>query len=247
VRVDVFFGPAALSSTEWQGRVAVVIDVLRASTTMATALAHGARAVIPFESAEEAVARFRSFERSEVLLAGERRMQRISGFDLGNSPAEFTREVVEGKTILFTTTNGTAALASIQGAKEVVVGSFVNLGATIAMLRPAIRHQLDIALVCAGSERLFALEDVVCAGRILRALSRRLAGAQWSDAARAAVALERRFGRDLEACLRDTVHGRALVEAGFGDDIPLCASLDAHPVVPVYSERQVTALGRMRP
>ena len=89
-----YFGPAVHSPTEWHGRVVVVIDVLRASTTIATALANGAKAVIPFDSAEEAVARFRSFDRSEVLLAGERRMTRISGFDLGNSPAEFAPEVV---------------------------------------------------------------------------------------------------------------------------------------------------------
>src|SRR5690349_17707919 len=101
-----------------QGRVAVVIDVLRASTTIAVALANGARNIIPCESGDEVVVRAKSFERSDVLLAGERRMVAISGFELGNSPREFTREVVEGKTILFTTSNGTAALLATQGARE---------------------------------------------------------------------------------------------------------------------------------
>jgi 2-phosphosulfolactate phosphatase len=246
VRVEVCFGPGTLPPSEWHGRVVVVIDVLRASTSMATALAHGARAIIPFESADDAVSRFKTFERSEVLLAGERRMVRISGFDLGNSPAEYTRDMVDGKTILMTTTNGTAALTAIQGAREVVVGSFVNLSATVAVLRHAVRHRVDITLVCAGSERQFALEDAVCAGRMLRALTRRLVGAQWSDAARAALTLERRHGRDVEACLRETVHGRALADAGFADDVGLCAAVDSHPVVPVYAERQVTQLGQPR-
>ncbi|MBL8982122.1 MAG: 2-phosphosulfolactate phosphatase [Gemmatimonadetes bacterium] len=246
VRVDVYFGPATLPPSEWQGRVVVVIDVLRASTTMATALAHGARAIIPFESADDAVARFKSFDRSEVLLAGERRMARISGFDLGNSPAEFTREVVEGKTILMTTTNGTAALMAVQGATEIVLGAFVNLSATVAVLRHAIRNTLGIAVVCAGSERQFAMEDAVCAGRMLRAVSRRLATAHWNDAARAVVALDRRYGKDIEGCLRDTVHGRALAEAGFSGDVALAAALDTHAIVPVYAERQVTPLGRPR-
>jgi 2-phosphosulfolactate phosphatase len=243
-RVDVFFGPVSFSPSEWQGRVVVVVDVLRASTTMATALANGARAIIPFESAEDAVARFKSFDRSEVLLAGERRMARISGFDLGNSPAEFTREVVEGKTILMTTSNGTAALTAVQGATEVVLGAFVNLAATVAVLRHAVRNAMPVAIVCAGSERQFAMEDAVCAGRLLRAVSRRLVNASWNDAARAVVALDRRYGRDLAGCLHETVHGRALADAGFGGDVDLAAAIDAHAVVPVYAERQVTALGR---
>lgn len=246
VRVDVCFGLGSVPASEWHGRVVVVIDVLRASTTIATALAHGARAVIPFESAEGAVARFKTFERSEVLLAGERRMGRISGFDLGNSPVEYSREVVEGKTILMTTTNGTAALTAVQGAREVLVGSFVNLGATVAVLRQAVKQDVDVTLVCAGSERQFAMEDAVCAGRMLRALARRLADAQWSDAARAAVTLERRHGRDVAECLRHTVHGRNLEEAGFAADVALCAAVDAHPVVPAYADRLVTLRGHPR-
>ncbi len=246
MRADVFFGPVTLPPSEWQGRVVVVIDVLRASTTIVTALAHGARAVIPFESAEEAVTRFRSFERSEVLLAGERKAARISGFDLGNSPAEFTPEVVEGKTILLTTSNGTVALAAVQGAREVLVGAFVNLAATVAAVRSHLRAGADVAVVCAGSERQFALEDAVCAGRLLRLLARRLAGAQWNDAARAVVTLERKHGRDVAACLAGTVHGRALAEAGFAADIARCAELDTQVVVPVYHDRQVTARGARR-
>ncbi len=241
-----FFGPTVLPPAEWHGRVVVVIDVLRASTTMATALSHGARAIIPFDSADDVVTRSKSFERGDVILAGERRMRAIPGFDLGNSPLEFTREAVEGKTILLTTTNGTAALASIQGAREVIVGSFVNFSAVVTVLRTAARGDVDIALVCAGSERQFSLEDAVCAGRMLRALSRRLTSATLSDAARAAMVLERRYARDLPSLFQDASHGLRLAEAGFGDDLAACAALDAHPVVPVYADRQVTRLGTDR-
>jgi 2-phosphosulfolactate phosphatase len=117
VRLDVFFGGYQLTPADLQGRVVLVIDVLRASTTVAVALANGARAVIPFESSDEVIARAKQFEREDVLLAGERRMKAIPGFDLGNSPREYTREAVEGKTVLLTTTNGTVALANIQGAR----------------------------------------------------------------------------------------------------------------------------------
>lgn len=246
MRVDVMFGPGAIPPGEWHGRVVVVIDVLRASTTIATALANGARSVIPFESAEEAITRSKSFERGEVLLAGERRSAMIPGFELGNSPREFTREAVDGKTILFTTTNGTAALVSAHGAREALVGAFVNFSAVAAMLKVAVRSGVDITMLCAGSERQFALEDAVCAGRFVRALSRRLGDATITDAARASLALEKKFGADLLALSASSTHGRALAEAGYAEDLPVCAALDSHPVVPVYAERQVTRLGSDR-
>jgi len=127
VRIDVHFnGSSTGGQAELHDRVVLVIDVLRASTSIAAALNNGARAVIPFQGVDEAMTRARSLERSDVLLAGERKMVPIRGFDLGNSPGEFTPAVVQGKTIVMTTTNGTAALAGAQGAHEVLVGSFAN-------------------------------------------------------------------------------------------------------------------------
>src|SRR5918911_337667 len=155
MRIDVLFGPTNLTSTVLAGRVVVVIDVLRASTTIAAALANGAKNVVPLESADEVITRARQFDRAEVRLAGERKMRPIPGFDLGNSPREFTREAVEGKTVLFTTTNGTATLLGIQGARDVVVASYVNLEAVATLLRAAARGGTDITLVCAGRDRQF--------------------------------------------------------------------------------------------
>lgn len=246
MKLDVYFSPSALTNADVQGRVVVVIDVLRASTTMAVALANGARSVVPFESAEDAITRSKSFERSDILLAGERRMMPIAGFDLGNSPGGFTQDIVEGKSILFTTTNGTAALFATQGAKEVLVGAFVNHAAVVAALRKAIRDGLDVALLCAGSERHFALEDAVCAGRFVRALARRLTTIELNDAAQVAQLVEKRYRTDLPALFRDATHGKALVEAGFAADVELCATLDSHPVVPVFAERLVTLAGPRR-
>lgn len=240
------FGPAVLAPAEWHGRVVVVLDVLRASTTIATALSHGARAVIPVEGSDEVITRSKAFERSEVILAGERKSMRIPGFDLGNSPREFTPEAVEGKTILFTTSNGTNALLAVQGAREVIVGSFVNFSAVAAMVRAAAREKIDLSFVCAGSDRQFSLEDAVCAGRYVRSLGRRLSQATVNDAARAALTLEKKYGADLPKMFHAATHGRALVEAGFEEDLSACAAVDSHPVVPVYSERQVTRLGTDR-
>lgn len=243
MRLDVFFGAQGMSSADVQGRVAVVIDVLRASTTIAVALHNGARTVIPFESAEECITRSKSFERGQCKLAGERKNLMIPGFDLGNSPREFTREAIEGKTILFTTTNGTVALIAAQPAREILVGSFVNFTAVSAMVRAAARAQHDIAIIAAGSERHFSLEDAVCAGRFVRTIRRGLPGIDLNDGATAALQLEKRYGTDLGRLFQEATHGRSLTDTGFAEDLALCGHLDAYPVIPVYQDRQITKLG----
>src|ERR687886_1639661 len=176
MRIDVLFGSANVTPALMAGRVVAVIDVLRASTTIAAALANGAKNVVPLESADDVITRSRQFDRSEVRLAGERKMHPIPGFDLGNSPREFTREAVEGKTVLITTTNGTAAFAPIQGARDVVVASYVNYTAVATLLRAAARGGNDVTLVCAGRDRQFSLEDAACAGRFARAVCKRAEG-----------------------------------------------------------------------
>src|ERR1041384_44323 len=115
-----------MMSSDVAGRFVAVIDVLRASTSIATALGNGARAIIPLESSEDVVTRAKTLERDDVRLAGERRMRAIPGFDFGNSPREFTREAVEGKTILMTTTNGTPVIMNTQAARDVIIASYVN-------------------------------------------------------------------------------------------------------------------------
>jgi len=243
VRLDVVFGAASVTPADVAGRVVAVIDVLRASTSIATALDHGARSVVPLESAEEVIRRSKSFERRDVRLAGERRMLPVPGFDLGNSPREFTADAVEGRTILMSTTNGTPALVAAQGARDIVVASYVNVSPVLAYLRSAARGGVDITIVCAGRERYFSREDAACAGRYVRGVMRRLAGVLLNDAAQVCALLDRHHGDRVEDMLAESEHGRALVAAGFGGDLPLCAAIDAHPVVPVYVDRQIVKLG----
>lgn len=225
------------------GRVVAVIDVLRASSTIATALANGARSVVPLESTDEVVLRSKQFARRDVRLAGERRMLPVPGFDLGNSPREFSAEAVEGRTILLATTNGTPALLATQGARDVIVASYVNLKASLAFLRTAVRGGADVTIVCAGRERHFALEDAACAGRIVRGLMRRRPDVVLNDAAQASVMLDRRYGDRLDLLFADAVHGRALADAGFATDLDACSAIDSCGVVPVYYDRQITKLG----
>jgi 2-phosphosulfolactate phosphatase len=245
-RADVLFGIGEATQGDIVGRVVGVIDVLRASTSIAVALANGARAVIPCEESEEAITRSKTFARGDVILAGERRMRPIPGFDLGNSPSEFTRAAVDGKTVVLTTSNGTGAVVSTQGARDVVVASYVNYSAVLAMLRSALRGGTGVTLLCAGREKQFSLEDAACAGRYVRGLARDLPGVEFNDGARACAVLERRYADNIALLFVDSEHGRALTEAGYAGDLATCAAVDSCSVVPIYHDRQITKLGPER-
>jgi len=245
VRLDVFFTPNQVKVPDTQGRLVIIVDVLRASTTVATALGNGAKTVIPLEGPDEVISRSKEFARSQTLLAGEQKMHPISGFDLGNSPQAFTPEVVEGKTILLTTTNGTRALLGVQGARDIVVASYVNFTAVLAMMKVAASSNTDIAIICAGEEGGFTLEDAACAGRYVRAIPKRAALAV-NDAAAASVLIEKKYGDNIAKVFKESTHGQALQSAGFGDDLAAAAEVDSYPVVPIWQDRQITKLGPER-
>lgn len=241
-RLEVRFGESLCTPAEVLGRIVVVIDVLRAATTVATALRNGARGVHPFETVEETARRASEMDRESVRLAGERRMVRIPGFDFGNSPLEFTRDAIGGRTLLFTTTNGTPALVATHGARACYFASFVNVAATVEAVRRELETRTsDVLVLCAGHERRITLEDVVCAGRI----TRMLAGVEGvphftrDDGSYAAEQLEMPYRDSLESLGADAAHARALRAAGFGADVDYCLSLDAVPVAVAYSNHRL--------
>lgn len=239
MRIDVLLGDALPVPAEVVGKVVVVIDVLRAATTVVTALMNGARAVIPFDSVDEPAVLAKQYERGEIRLAGERKMQRISGFELGNSPEEYTRKVIEGRKILYSTTNGTVALLATAGARVCFFAAFVNCAATVAAARAELRAGEDILLLCAGHERRVTIEDVACAGRLARGITRGRTSITWGDGARAAALIERRYATNIKKLADDSVHARALIAAGFAGDVSACLELDTHPMVVAFHDRQL--------
>jgi 2-phosphosulfolactate phosphatase len=246
VRLDVFFTHNEVKQGDTMGRLVIIVDVLRASTTVATALGNGAKTVIPVEGADAVMARAKEFEHSDVLLVGEQKMFPIPGFDLGNSPQSFTPKVVEGKTILITTTNGTRALLGVQGARDIVIASYVNFTAVLAMMKVAASSNTDIAIICAGEEGSFTLEDAACAGRYVKAIPKRAESFAMNDAASASVMIEKKYGDNIAKVFKESTHGQALASAGFGDDLAAAAAVDAYPVVPIYQDRSITKLGPER-
>jgi 2-phosphosulfolactate phosphatase len=243
MKIDVLWTPLELErAPPIQERTAVAVDVLRTGTCVAAAIHNGARAVVPAESIEEALRISNSSGRDGALVCGERQGARIEGFDLGNSPAEFKSEVVHGRTIVMTTTNGTQTLTAMAGAGVVYIAALVNLSRIVAALRSA---EADPLIVCAGCEGRVSLEDALCAGLMVEALSKKRKksiGAELGDGAQAALALARELSPLSVKTLRSTAAGRALEKIGQGADIELCAQLDSIPVVPVLRDHQIVGL-----
>ena len=239
MKIDVFFTPLGVNVGDLTGRGVVVIDVLRATTTVITALANGAKAVIPAATSEEAVRLASNLEKDGVLLAGERKCLKIEGFALGNSPREMSAAAVAGKTIVLATANGTPALVATQGGDPVLVGAPANFKALAARARAILAQRGDLVIVCAGRERQFAVEDAYTAGRLIKAVKKGLRKLALNDAATAAVALTDAFATWKEA-LEGSEAARQLAEVDLAEDVRFAAKADRFTVVPTYADRRIT-------
>ncbi len=240
MKLDVYFSAAGLAPQEVAGRPVFVVDVLRATTVICAALYNGAKGIVPVGSVDEA-SRMAQTLGPEVILMGERNLQPIEGFALGNSPLEVTEAVVRGKTLVMSTTNGTRALLAAQGASEVYVAAAANLGFAGQRARELLETRKDLVIVCAGKEGQFGLDDAYAAGRLaLEAIEGRRRRKGLNDAALVAVHLARRFGRDWERPLTLSAAGRQLARLGMGADVAEAARENAYPVLPIFRDRRIT-------
>ncbi len=234
MNIDVAFSAAPLDDIQLRDRNVVVIDVLRASTTIVTALANGAREIIPVASIESAVKISGSLFGEVTLRGGERNGRRIEGFNLGNSPAEYDPATVSGKSIIFCTTNGSVAMAKSRYARRLIVGGFANLTTVVSYIA---KESKDFLLLCAGKwngVRSFSMEDSVCAGMIINQLMKRSElEVSLTDSSAAALALYKANARSIPKLLRTCDHGAYLAEIGFGSDLKLCSTIDAFDVLPI--------------
>jgi len=216
-----------------EAEAVVVIDVLRATTVVAVALANGAQGVIPVRSVDQA--RELAASGPGYLLGGEFENRRIEGFDCGNSPFDYATSVVEGKRIVLRTTNGTQAFAALAGLSTAILcAAFVNVAAVAAYLKR--QGYRSVALLCAGQDECFSLEDFVCAGAIVNALAEDDADARIDDAGIAARALFDRERFSLLALLAIGNHAEDLRAIGAQADVAFAAELDFLDVVPVMRD-----------
>ena len=233
-KLETLFIPEEIKNVELAGKLVVIIDVLRASSTIVTALANGCSGFIPIFSPYQAKKKAQEFKKERVLLGGEREGTKIEGFNLGNSPREYKKEAVKDKTIVFSTTNGVKTLEMIKGAQRIVIGSFLNLQ---AVCHYCTNYQGDILIICAGREGRFSLEDTACAGMIIHSLRDVFPGVyQGVDANLTAQLLYEKFGYNILEILRKSQHGRYLESIGLSEDLKFCSQLDFYHIVPILRD-----------
>jgi 2-phosphosulfolactate phosphatase len=238
--VNVHNLPQYVAENDLAGATAVVIDVLRATSTICQALASGAREVVPYREIDETLSAAEKSGRRSVVLGGERGGTLIEGFDLGNSPAEFSRETIAGRPVYITTTNGTRALHHARFAGRVLIGAFVNLSAVVA----SVKDEARVDILCAGTGGEETLEDILAAGAIVDRLASspndncHLNGAadaaarEWRLLVGKAELTGRTIHEQLALKLRDTLGGRNLIEVGNDGDLADCAAIDRLNIVP---------------
>jgi 2-phosphosulfolactate phosphatase len=232
--------PHEVAEQELSESVVIVIDLLRASSTICQAVASGANGVVPCLEVQDALAVAESVGRSSVILGGEREGGKIPGFDLGNSPCEYTSEAVRGRTLVITTTNGTRALYHARKAKRVLVGSFLNLSAVVA----SVQNERHVDVLCAGTGGEPTREDTLAAGAIVHYLcqlpsshwslseSAAMAGGDWRLLPTKARLAGRSLNEHLAIELENTQGGRNLLAIGLNRDLVDCAQIDGLTVVP---------------
>lgn len=212
---------------------AVVIDTLRATSVMIAALNNGCRQVLPTIEIDEAMLCKRTMREHTVLLGGERNAVLIPGFDLSNSPLEYTRETVEGKVLVLTTTNGTAAIHRAASSKRVLIGAMINASAVARKLMEEGDHT---TIICSGTRGKYSLDDIFTAGCIISKLRELGSEIQLDDLGFTSEMLYLQYKNDWHALVKNASHYKILVDCGYADDIAYCMQEDVFDIVPEWIE-----------
>lgn len=215
-------------------RVVVVIDVLRATSTMVQGMLQGALEILPVATVEEAFQMAKRFPRQSTLLGGERESKKVQGFDLGNSPKEYVLEKVKGKRLILTTTNGTKAFHYVSTGREILVGSFLNMG---AIAKRCLESDSDLLIFPSGDGGNFSLEDTVCGGMLIQLITKKRKNPPvLTDASQCARILYQRFETNVIEAFYLSSHGKELIRQGFEEDLVYCGQIDITDIIPEFKD-----------
>ena len=225
--IDVCLSPDLMHLYDVRDKTVVIIDILRATSCMTTAFAHGIDSITPFAKLEDCIA----MKAKGYFTAGERDGKKVDGFDLGNSPFEYMEEKLKGKKIAFTTTNGTLAIAKVIEAREIIIGSFLNLSAVTSHL---LESNNKVLLVCAGWKGKVNLEDTLFAGAVVDKVRDHIEPD--CDAPLAAQHLYSMAKNDMVSFLGNASHVKRLAKLNIYKDIEFCMTPDQYTVVPILCD-----------
>lgn len=237
-QIDVFFSVQTFQEEELRGKTVVISDVLRATSTIVTAIANGAKCVIPVGDMSEASRISQSVNSEDYLLCGEKDGVKIEGYHYGNSPLEYTNEAIAGKSLIFNTTNGTKAIKKSLSADDIYIASFLNLKVVVETLRESAK---EIVIVCSGWKGRLSLEDLLLAGNIIFELSGGNLQPSARDGAKVAFTMFEKFENDLESVILNSNHATRLKELVVDtQDVAYCCMKNTTDVLPVLKEGIIT-------
>jgi 2-phosphosulfolactate phosphatase len=230
MKINTLLSPLNVDELYFTNKTTIVIDVLRATTTIVTALNNGAKEIIPVGSIEFAMKVSGDTFSGQTLLAGERNTKKIDGFSLGNSPLEYVHEVVNGKTIVLFTTNGSKAIVKAKYSSKLLISSFLNA----SCIAQELTGSDEVVIMCSGNNGLFSFEDSVCAGDLIAELKELNEDIKLDDASKTCYLLFKKNKKRLKKMLMETEHGIKLLESGFKKDIVYSTQKNIFDVIPVY-------------
>jgi len=230
-KIDVCLSPELIHLYDLQGRIVVIVDVLRASSTMVTALANGVHSIRAFASVHAC----KSMRRNGYIIAGERGGEKLAEFDLGNSPLNYLNEEYLGEKLAMTTTNGTLAIEKSSDAEQIIIGAFLNINAVAEYLKTQTNNVL---IFCAGWKGKVNLEDTLFAGTLTEMLKDEFESE--CDAPLAASAIHRDSKGELFDYLKKSSHVQRLNRLGIEEDIKFCLTPNQYNIVPVLQGKDIT-------
>ncbi|MCX7879714.1 MAG: 2-phosphosulfolactate phosphatase [Ignavibacteria bacterium] len=236
IKILTFFSPSSFFQLNLpHDAIFVGVDILRAGTTLCTALANKAKEVVPVVSSEVALRLYNRFDRDNVLLCGERNGQKIEGYALGNSPLEFTSEKVNNKTLILDTTNGSKIFANGLDFRYALVGAFINFTSIFNVISKIIssKNANMILLVCAGDKGGFSFEDALFCGSLAKKIAESSNKFVLDDATRASIDLFELHKPNLCEFVKSTSHAKNLIALGYEEDINYALTTDLFAVVPI--------------
>ena len=230
MKIDIIISGDDIKESKLENKTAVVIDMFRATSVITTAFNNGCKELIPFLTIEETLKKAEEAGRDNCILGGERNAVKIEGFDLSNSPLEYSEDVVKDKTILMTTTNGTKTLTKCKNAEKILIGAVINGKAVADML---LKLNRDAVIVNAGTKGEFSMDDFICSGYIIDEVIKQKSNTELTDISKTAQLIYKANNNIIDF-VKDASHYAVMKSLGLDEDIEYCIQKDIVNIVPEY-------------
>jgi 2-phosphosulfolactate phosphatase len=235
MKIDIIISADDMKESKIKDKIVVVIDIFRATSVIVTALSNGCKEVVPYLTIEETLEEARKFDRENYILGGERRAVKIEGFDLSNSPLEYTKNTVENKIVFLTTTNGTKTLTKSTSAKRIFIGAMINAKAVAQKL---MKINEDVVIINAGTNGNFSMDDYICSGYIINEMLKYDNNLELTDISRTANTIYEEH-TDIMSYVKQATHYLVMKSLGLDNDIEYCVKKSIIDIVPECKDNRI--------